>query len=147
MAVRLVIADNAYALAESRDGAWAEVAALQGGSEALLASARPMGESALEAAIEKAEDWLMPHAARLRGEVLEVSDPSGRLKWGLAEVLSSTTDVWSVDDVEQLFLQLVDMTTGRQPAPAVQGRQRFVADVLLLRELAHHGQLRELRLL
>jgi hypothetical protein len=28
----------------------------------------------------------------------------------------------------------------------VAGRQHFVADVLLLRELAHHGQVREIRL-
>ena len=147
MPTRLVISDHAYTLVQERDGAWAEFAVRARGAEALLPSGRPIDEGRLEAAIETAEDWLMPHAARLNGEVLEVSDPSGRLKSGLREVLSSTSDVWSVQDVEQFFLRLVDMTTGRLPAPAVQGRQSFVADVLLLRELAHHGRLREIRLL
>ena len=147
MNLRLVISNNAYVLAQAPDGVWAEFAVLPGGSDALLPAARPMGAAALEAAIEISEDWLMPHTARLRGEVLEVSDASGRLKSGVADVLASNTTAWSVDDVEQFFLRLVDLTTGRAPAPAVHGRHSFVADVLLLRELAHHGQLREIRLL
>jgi hypothetical protein len=142
----LVITESAYTLLESRDDHWAELATLAAGAEALLAPARPIDEGQLEAAIEIAENWLMPHAARLRGEVLHVDDATGRLKTGLHEVLSVTSREWTVDDVESFFLRLVDMATGRNPSPAVQGRHRFVADVLMLRELAHHGQLRVIRL-
>ena len=48
--------------------------------------------------------------------------------------------------MEGFFLRLVDMATGRLPAPSVARRQHSVADVLLLRELAHHGQVKEIRL-
>lgn len=145
--MRLTIGTDAYALAGASNGEWVECALLHRGAEALLPSTRPVDEARLEAAIEIAEDWLMPHAAHLRGQVLEVSDPTGRLRSGMEEVLGATTSAWSVEDVEGIFLRLVDMTTGRRPAPSVAGRQHFVADVLLLRELAHHGQVRGIRLL
>ncbi|WP_332826003.1 hypothetical protein [Ramlibacter sp.] len=146
MPVRLTIGADAYALAEEHDGEGSGFALLPRGAEALLPSTRPVDEARLEAAIETAEDWLMPHAARLRGQVLDVSDPTGRLRSGMEDVLAATTRAWSVQEVEGFFLRLVDMTTGRLPAPSVAGRQQFVADVLLLRELAHHGQVREIRL-
>lgn len=146
MTARLLITENAHSLVEARGGQWSEIAVLPRGAAALFAGARALDEAGLEAAIEVAEDWLMPHAVRLRGEILEVNDPTGRLKSGLDEVLAVKSAVWSIEDVEGFFLRLVDLTTGRRPAPAVQARRQFAADLLLLRELAHHCQLRELRL-
>jgi hypothetical protein len=146
MSARLVISENAYSLLEAGGGQWSEIALLAKGAAALFPGARPVNEAGLEAAIEVAEDWLMPHAARLRGEILEVEDPTGRLKSGLDEVLAVESAAWTIADVEGFFLRLVDLATGRLPAPGVQARWQFAADLLLLRELAHHGQLRELRL-
>jgi hypothetical protein len=146
MPARLAISETAYSLLEARDEQWVELACLPAGADALLVPARAIDEGALEAAIELAEDWLMPHAARLRGEVLHVDDATGRLEAGLEEVLSVTGSEWTVDEIEGFFLRLVDMSTGRHPSPALQARQRFVADVVMLRELAHHGRLRAIRL-
>lgn len=146
MAARLVITERAYLLQHARDGGWADIATLERGGAALLAGTHPVDEVALERAIEVAEDWLMPHAARLAGQDLQVDDATGRLRAGLQAVLSEARDAWSVAAFEALFLRLVDLATGRQPPPALQGRASFVADVLLLRELAHHGKLAHLRL-
>jgi hypothetical protein len=146
MTARLAITEQAYLLQEARGGAWTDIATLAGGAAALLDPSRPVDEAQLERAIEVAEDWLMPHAARLAGAVLEVEDLTRRLRSGLGAVLSETGTAWSVDAFETLFLRLVDLATGRLPPPALQGRQPFVADVLLLRELAHHGRLQQLRL-
>jgi hypothetical protein len=147
MAARLVITGTAYVLQDdARDGAWTEIATLAGGAGGLLREGQPVDEMRLEGAIERAEDWLMPHAARLAGQVLEIQDATGRLRPGLGAVLSETSHAWSVEAFEALFLRLVDLATGRHPPAALQGRQPFVADVLLLRELAHHGKLAQLRL-
>ena len=146
MTVRLLIAGDSYTLAESRDDGARLIALLPRGAEALLGSAHPVDEARLEAGIEIAEDWLMPHTARLRGEVLEVLDASHRLKAGLRDVLSVTTNEWRVEDIERFFLTLVEMTTGRTPAPVLQSRSAFIADLLLLRELAHHGRLNRITL-
>lgn len=43
--------------------------------------------------------------------------------------------------IETFFLRLTDAATGRRPSPALDGRQLFIADIVLLRELAHHAQL------
>jgi hypothetical protein len=144
--MQFLIAEATYTLTAMPDGEQPESVQLPGGAGALLAVSRPVDEAALEAAIERAEDWLMPHAARMRGEVLEVADVTGRLQSGLQDVLSVTTHQWSLEDVESFFLRLVEMTTGRHVAPALQGRQRFIADIVILRELAHHGQVREIKL-
>lgn len=146
MASHLLVREDAYVLSQGQDGTRTELATLRRGARALLDPSRPAWDSRLEAAIEVAEDWLMPHAPRLQGEVLEVEDVAGRLRPGLRAVLAVDASAWSVDAFEALFLQLVDLATGRHPAPALQGRELFVADVLLLRELAHHGRLREIRL-
>ena len=146
MPLRLVIAPDHYSLIEERDGAWAELALLSGGAATLLAPTGALDDRSLEAAIEIAEDWLMPHAARLRDRVLDVDDTTARIHSGLEDVLSVTAREWNVEGIEQLSLQLVDMATGRRARRALQGQQAFVADVLLLRELAHHGQLHEIRL-
>lgn len=140
MAARLVIDANRYVLLLHEQGHWREIAVLHGGAGALLSPTRPVDEGRLEAAIEKAEDWLMPHAARLRGQVLDVVDATGRLASGLDALLPVATRDWTVDDVETFFLRLTDAATGRRPSPELDGRQLFIADVLLLRELAHHGR-------
>ena len=141
MAARLVIDESRYALLADEQGKWREIAVLHGGASALLPPTRLVDEGRLETAIEKAEDWLMPHAAPLRGQVLEVIDTTGRLASGLDAVLSVATRDWTVDGVEAFFLRLTDAATGRRPAPTLDGRQLFIADIVLLRELAHHGQL------
>jgi hypothetical protein len=146
MPARLAISESAYTLLDARDAQWIELARLPAGADALLPPARAIDEGGLEAAIEVAEDWLMPHATSLRGEVLHVDDATGRLKAGLEAVLSVTGSEWTVEEIEGLFLRLVDLGTGRNPTPALQGRQRFVADVVMLRELAHHGRLQAVRL-
>jgi hypothetical protein len=146
MTARLVITEGAYLLQELRNGGWTDIATLARGAAALLPADRPVDEAQLEGAIEVAEDWLMPHAARLAGQVLEVEDMTGRLRSGLGAVLAETGLAWSVDQFEALFLRLVDLATGRLPPATLQGRQAFVADVLLLRELAHHGKLQRVHL-
>lgn len=147
MTARLVIAQNLYVLQHAGDVSWADLAVLPGGASALLSTMRPVDEAGLELAIEVAENWLMPNTSRLRGQVLEVSDATGRLKSGMEDVLSVRSSSWSVADLEQIFLRLVDKATGRLPCPALESRQAFAADLLVLRELAHHGAVREIRLL
>ncbi|MDB5861157.1 MAG: hypothetical protein JWQ76_4846 [Ramlibacter sp.] len=145
MATRLVIGASSYGLAQARGGAWVELAVLPGGAEALLPAPRRANEAGLEAAIELAEDWLMPHARAIQGEELELVDDTGRLVSGLVAVLSVGQREWSTEGIETMFLRLVDMATGRGPAiPADQ--TSFVVDLLLVRELAHHGRLRRVRI-
>jgi hypothetical protein len=147
MPVRFVIAENGYALLMQLDGPWTEIAALPGGARALLPAPCSVDEGALERAIEVAEDWLIPHAARLRGETLEVSDPTGRLKAALKARLSIIPDTWSISEIEALFLRLVNLATGRTPPQDALEWPLFMADVTMLRELAHHGQVRGLQIL
>src|SRR4051812_36796930 len=98
MPALLVIAATAYSLQLLHDGDWSEIAALPGGAEALVPRGTPINSRSLEVAIELAEDWLMPHAARLRDERLEVADATGRLQAGLRDVLSVNTSAWSAED-------------------------------------------------
>lgn len=140
----LVIGEHSYSLFEEQGTSWIEVAVMPGGAGTLLLS--DIDELRLEAAIEKAEDWLMPHAMRLRGAALEVRDETGRLSLGLHDVLAVQSRAWSVADVEDFFTALVTLAAGRVPSPAVQARPLFMADVLLLRELAHHAQLKGVQL-
>lgn len=147
MTARLVISEDTYTLQQASDAGWNDLAVLPGGASALLPATRPLDEARLEMAIEVAENWLMPHARQFQGVVLEVSDTTGRLASGLKDVLSAQPSNWDVADLEQLFLRMVDLATGRLASPALAGRQAFVADLLMLRELAHHGAVREIRLL
>ena len=146
MAARLVISETRYVLQQEREGEWLNVAALPGGAESVLALARTVDEGRLEAAIETAEDWLMPYAAALSGEVLEVRDGTQRLQSGMEQVLSVTGRRWTVDDLEDFFNRVVELATGRHPSPRLAGRQHFIADLLVLRELAHHGRVAEINL-
>jgi hypothetical protein len=139
MPSRLLITEDSYSLLQEDEGTWRQLAVLAGGARTLMPGR--VDEASLEAAIQAAEDWLMPHAARLRGQDLEVIDSTGRLNDGLRELLSTSPGTWRVEDVEAWFLRLVDLTTGRWPSAAAVDRAAFVADVLLLRELAHHGRL------
>lgn len=140
---RVVLDAGGYRLGVEEPPGWRELAALAGGARALLPA---VNDAALERAIETAEDWLMPHAAQLQGRVLAVQDPTGRLREGLHAVLHLQRTAWSVADVEAAFLQLVDQVTGAVPSAAALARPAFVADFLLLRELAHHGSVQGLRL-
>ena len=107
---------------------------------------RAIDEARLEAAIQIAEDWLAPHVAGLRGETLEVADLTGRLVSGLQAVLESTDRHWTIESLERAFQQLVHLATGRVVSPAVQNHASFIVDILVLRELAHHGQLSSITL-
>lgn len=141
MTARLVIGESAYVLSQWQAGEWVGLAALPGGAAALIPPPRRADAAGLEAAIEIAEDWLMPHARSIEGEALEVLDKTARLVSGLTTVLRVCGRDWSVQELETMFLRLVDMATGRGPDLA--GAQRaFLADMLLLRELAHHARLR-----
>lgn len=140
MSAHLLITDRAHVLSMLHDGRSTELARLQHGAQALLPPHQPVSERQLEAAIEIAEDWLMPHAKRLQGKVLEVTDTSGMLHAGLESVLSSHARQWTLAEIEQTFLRLVDMATGAAVPASLQAHRSFLAHVLLLRELAHHGR-------
>lgn len=141
----LVLAATEYQLSFERREGSVETAVLRGGARSLIDHARPISEAGLEAAIEAAENWLMPFATVLRDKTLDIHDPTGRVRSELRAVLSIRSDEWRVPEVESMFLRLVHIATGRNSS-ALDGRQSFVADLLLLRELAHHGRLDLLRL-
>ena len=113
MTARLRITGPAYELLQAQEGGWTQLAVLPRGAGALLDTGHSVTEAGLEQAIQAAEDWLMPHAQRLRGEWLEVEDLAGRLRPGLRETLDATGSEWNVVAFEQLFLRLVDRITGR----------------------------------
>lgn len=146
MSARLLLGEDAYVLSMARDQRWEEVGRLAGGAQALLPGARPVDEGRLEAAIQTAEDWLMPLVGGLRGALLEVLDPTGRLAAGLAQVLAAQERQWTLTQFEQRFLQLTELATGRVVPQALGRHQEFIADVVLLREIAHHGQVSLVRL-
>lgn len=145
MTARLVVGAD-YVLSRQAGADWVEVARLPGGAATLLPSGAGVGEAQVEAAIERAEDWLMPHAAALQGDSLEVSDHTGRLVRGLRDDYAAEAIEWRSEELEDLFLRMVDRTLGRHAA-ARGGEPAFIADVVLLRELAHHGRLQQVRIL
>lgn len=108
------------------------LARLDGGAAALLAgSGERLRERDIEAAIERAEEWLMPSSRLLHGLELKVHDATGRVRGMLGPSASFTPE-----DVEQSFNRAHDAVAhGRAVA------RSGVADVVLLRELAHHGRL------
>lgn len=127
-ALHLHVQAEAYQL--SLDGQ--VLARLAGGAAALLAgSGARLREVDIEAAIERVEDWLMPASKRIRGLELSVHDHAGRLRDRLGSGASLAPE-----EVEAVFSGAVDeVVAGRPLSPHV------VADVVLLRELAHHGAL------
>lgn len=108
------------------------LARLNGGAAALLAGAgERLREIDIETAIERAEEWLMPSSSRLAGLELRVQDATGRIRRSLGAMASCT-----VDQVEQAFNRAHDTVVHARVAD-----RDSVADVVLLRELAHHGRL------
>lgn len=132
--LRLVMTPSAYEL-------WLDgnlLALLEQGASALLAGAsQPLRELDIEIAIERAEEWLMPVSKSMTGRQLEVDDHGSTLRGYL-----DAAAVYSPQDVEQVFSSVHDAVVRRalrNPATAV--------DVVLLRELVHHGRLTGVRVL
>jgi len=108
------------------------LARLEGGAAALVSRAGGrLREIDIETAIERSEDWLMPSSKRFQGLDLRVRDATGRVRGNLGDPSSLTSG-----QVEQAFDRVFDAVAhGRSIEP------ENVADVVLLRELAHHGKL------
>jgi hypothetical protein len=109
-----------------------ELALLHGGTATLLVGAgERLRELDIEAAIERSEEWLMPCSRLLQGLELVVHDATGRVRGMLGASASFT-----LAEVEQAFTRAYDAVAhGRAVS------RGGVADVVLLRELAHHGRL------
>lgn len=109
----------------------------------------PPSGQALEQAIATTEDALMPQVAALRAH------PLGRLLLAdaalaaLPDLLAQprTRATWSIDEVERAFNHLADVAAGL-PAHRVglPEQPRFVAALLVVRELMHHVGWEELQL-
>lgn len=126
--MELVILPNAYEM--SCDGQ--KLARLEGGSAPLLADAGArLRDVDIETAIQHAEDWLMPFSKRIRGLELRVRDSRGRVREHFGGHASLT-----LDDVERAFSRVVDGVAFQRVID-----REFVADLVLLRELMHHGAL------
>jgi hypothetical protein len=108
------------------------LARLEGGPTALLAGAgERQSELDIESAIERAEDWLMPSSKSWQGFALRVAGTQGWLRDRLGPHAAATPD-----QTERAFSGMVaDMAFGR-PIDS-----QDVADLVLLRELVHHGAL------
>lgn len=126
--LRLQVREDAYELRLDEE----ILATLHGGATALLPGGeKPVREADIEAAIERAEDWLMPSSRRLQGLELRIADATGRLKTTLGDDASFT-------------LAQVEAEFSRTHAAAARGQvknRESVAHIVLLRELAHHGNL------
>ncbi|MFM6999743.1 MAG: hypothetical protein ACKOXU_01550 [Limnohabitans sp.] len=146
MTFRLLISEKDYVLSVRLDKVWVERARLQGGASALLPAHGEVTDYHLEVAIQRAEDWISPCVLSMRGEVLEVADDTGRLIDGLHVVLAADERVWPVEAVEERFRSVVDLATGRFVPEALKTRSAFIADLLLVREIAHHGRVSEILL-
>ena len=108
------------------------LARLDGGAAALLSGAgERLRELDIEVAIERSEEWLMPSSRLLQGLELKVHDATGRMRSMLGASGSFT-----LDEVEQAFARAHDAVAPGRPVS-----RSGVADVVLLRELAHHGRL------
>lgn len=108
------------------------LARLDGGAAALLSGAGdPLRELDIEAAIERSEEWLMPISRLMQGLELQVHDATDRVRGMLGASASFT-----LAEVEQAFTRAHDAVAHGRAVSRV-----GVADVVLLRELAHHGRL------
>ena len=106
------------------------LARMEGGASALL---RPQGDRLrdvdIEAAIERAEEWLMPSSKSWQGVQMRVLDETGHLLAALGAGRPA-----SPDEVERAFSDSVeDVVRGRAVDASC------LADLVLLRELVHHG--------
>jgi len=108
------------------------LARLEGGPLALLMGAgERLRDVDIEAAIERVEDWLMPSSKSIQGLALHVRDNRGRLRDRLGAHASLTPE-----EAERAFSLAVDDVAFNRPLD-----RNFVADLVLLRELVHHGRL------
>lgn len=108
------------------------LARLEGGAAALLSGAGGRLRALdIEAAIERAEEWLMPSSKRFQALELLVHDAAGRLRRSLGEQARLTPA-----ELEQAFNRTHDAVAHGRSID-----RDGVADVVLLRELAHHGSL------
>ena len=108
------------------------LARLEGGPLALLAGAgERLRDLDIEAAIERAEDWLMPSSRSFHGLDLHVRDVPGRLRDGLGAHASLKPE-----EVECAFSRAFDDVAFSRSID-----RGLVADLVLLRELVHHGGL------
>lgn len=111
----------------------------------------PPGEVALEQAIQRVEDALMPAIPALRqpgATGLECADPVLAPLLAASGRAPGTAATLSIDDVEEVFNRLARVAAG-VPAhslglPAHPG---FAAALVVVRELLHHVGLAALRLL
>lgn len=147
MAALLKITEGCYSLSLQVHGKWVELASLDGGSQSLIPGNAGLSEAALERAIDLAEDWLMPHAKSLRGETLGIRDVAGSFEAGLRNVLNVEARQFSVAAIEDCFLQVVALAASPSASSVLRHQQHFVATLVLVRELAHHGGVRGMQLL
>lgn len=124
--LELQLTTQAYTL--SQDGQ--VLSRLAGGPTALLAGAgERLREADVEAAIERAEDWLMPSSKTWQQLELRVRDDAGALRAWLG-----APPALSPEEVERAFSRAFnDVAFGRPITHAV------LADLVVLRELVHHG--------
>jgi hypothetical protein len=146
ISLELRVEEQAYVLSILQEGRSIELSRMAGGAQHLLPGPNTPTEAQLEVAIEKAENWLMPHVLGLNGQMLHVADSAGRLTSGLLAVLGASERSWSLAAIEQAFVKVVDLATGRHAHAALSQHRLFVADLLVVRELAHHGQVSGVRL-
>lgn len=110
----------------------------------------PPSELALERAIALTEDALMPHVTVLRSYPLEVLIAADETLAALPSLLGRM-DTGSlqlgIDDVERGFSQVAQVAAG-MPAHAMglPAQPRFVAALLVVRELMHHVGWKQLQL-
>ena len=108
------------------------LARLDGGPRALLSGAgKRLRDADIEAAIERSEDWLMPSSKSFHGFELQVQDETGRLRRGLGDAASFTPE-----EIERAFSHAFDDVGFSRPLDP-----GYLADIVLLRELVHHGAL------
>jgi hypothetical protein len=107
------------------------IARLDGGSAALLPGTGALRDIDIETAIERSEDWLMPFSKLLSGLELRVRDETGRVREVMGEQGSFTAE-----EVEKVFTRVFDAVGHGRAID-----QDAVADVVLVRELVHHGSL------
>jgi hypothetical protein len=108
------------------------LAHLDGGPLALLARAgQRLRDADIEAAIERSEDWLMPYSKSFQGLEMHVTETAGRLRHRLGAQASFTPE-----EIERAFSLAFDDVAFARPV-----NRDFVADIVLLRELVHHGAL------
>ena len=126
--LQLIIAPDAYELRLDEKS----LTRLEHGAAALLSGApASLRELDLEHAIERAEDWVMRFSKSFDSLELEVHDDTGRLRRQLGP-----RAVFTLEQIEQAFIGVHDAAAhGRVPD------REAAADVVLLRELSHHGRL------